>query len=89
MIDYPYSNFHQLNLDWILGVVKKYDDYMTDNFKSALDNYLNQFFVNAFMECLYVPETETIKLSFQQGSGDSLHTYSDNTLFITARTKED
>lgn len=50
---YPYSNFHELNLDWIINIVKKYTEetdaleIKVDDFIAYVTNYLDNLDVQA------------------------------------------
>lgn len=72
---FPYSDFHELNLDWILAKIKEFQNWfdnlnVEDEIKSEVDKYFNQVMIQA----AYNEETETITLS-KQLSGDGLHVY--------------
>lgn len=38
---FPYSNFHEMNLDWILGLLKKWED-IADNIKEMIDEAVEE-----------------------------------------------
>lgn len=56
---YPYTNFHELNLDWILQVLKKFDGNMTEAFKEWLDENMGTLITDA----VYDPVTQQITLT--------------------------
>ena len=56
---YPYTNFHELNLDWILQVLKKFDGDMTEAFKEWLDDNMGTLITDA----VYDPVTQQITLT--------------------------
>ena len=56
---YPYTNFHELNLDWILQVLKKFDGNMTEAFKEWLDDNMGTLITDA----VYDPVTQQITLT--------------------------
>lgn len=62
---FPYTNFHELNLDWIIEKIKEFKneiDNIDDNITSIVQEYLSEVEFNA----LYIPATETIVLSFEE-----------------------
>lgn len=72
---FPYSDFHELNLDWILTKIKEFQSWfdnlnVEDEIKAEVDKYFNEVMIQAS----YNEETETITLS-KQLSGDGLHVY--------------
>lgn len=38
---FPYSNFHEMNIDWILGLLKKWED-IADNIKEMIDEAVEE-----------------------------------------------
>lgn len=72
---FPYSDFHELNLDWILSKIKEFQDWfdnlnVEDEIKAEVDKYFNQVMIQA----IYDEETETITLA-KELSGDGAHVY--------------
>ena len=79
---YPYTNFHDLNLDWLLGLVKdleksvlelsvKVDDgikYMKDNLYANAQTIINQFIDDGtlFVAVTYTEETERLDIVTSQ-----------------------
>lgn len=63
---FPYSNAHQLNLDWIVEEVKSIKDYVnSDSFQEDVDKAIREKAAHMFAQSAYVPETESILLSWQ------------------------
>lgn len=60
---YPYTDFHEMNLDYLLGEVKKLrvmiDDHLAEYVREQLDN----LFINA----MYDEPTKTLILTLNQG----------------------
>lgn len=54
---FPYTDFHDLNLDWILGKVKELDGKVNDNIAEVIREQLQTL----FLDIVYVPSTETIR----------------------------
>lgn len=80
---FPYSNFHELNLDWIISTVKtlsasfekldeKVDDaiqYMKDNIEAAVVEIVNQAIQEGAYSVAvrYTAETERIDIIVTEG----------------------
>lgn len=60
---YPYTDFHEMNLDYLLGEVKNLrvmiDDHLAEYVREQLDN----LFINA----MYDEPTKTLILTLNQG----------------------
>lgn len=54
---FPYTDFHDLNLDWILGKVKELDGKINDNIAEVIREQLQTL----FLDIVYVQNTETIR----------------------------
>ena len=72
---FPYSDFHELNLDWILSKIKEFQNWfdnlnVEDEIKAEVDKYFNQVMIQA----IYDEQTETITLE-KELSGDGVHVY--------------
>lgn len=72
---FPYSDFHELNLDWILSKIKEFQNWfdnlnVEDEIKAEVDKYFNQVMIQA----IYDEKTETITLA-KELSGDGVHVY--------------
>ncbi len=59
---YPYTNFHQLNLDWLLMKVKELDE----KFGASIDKYIKQYINNnlgsLLIEAYYSEAQKKIKV---------------------------
>lgn len=72
---FPYSDFHELNLDWVLSKIKEFQNWfdnlnVEDEIKAEVDKYFNQVMIQA----IYDEQTETITLA-KELSGDGVHVY--------------
>lgn len=72
---FPNTNFHELNLDWILTQIKEFRAWfdnlnVEDEIKASVDKYFNSVMIQA----IYDKENETIILQ-KQLSGEGVHTY--------------
>lgn len=77
---FPNTNFHELNLDWILAQIKDFRAWfdnlnVEDEIKAQVDKYFNSVMVQA----IYDKDSKTIILQ-KQLSGDGVHTYDAGTL---------
>lgn len=66
MPGFPYSNFHQLNLDWILNEVKRVTDWIDNTASEDIQNIINQKFNELMLDATYIAETETLVLSLKE-----------------------
>lgn len=66
MIEYPYSNFHQLNLDWLLNEMKRVTDWIDNTASEDIQNIINQKFNELMLDATYVEETETLVLALKE-----------------------
>lgn len=61
----PYSNFHQLNLDWILSQIKRMTDWIDNTASEDIQNIINQKFNELMLDAAYDEDTETITLALK------------------------
>lgn len=66
MINFPYSNFHQLNLDWILAELKRTTDWIDNTASEDIQNIIDQKFNDLMLDATYVAETETLVLALKE-----------------------
>lgn len=57
----PYTNFQDLNLDYLLNKVKELNDYIYTTLETVVGSEAKKFFESYAFDYLYVEETETIK----------------------------
>lgn len=67
--DFPGQDAGILNDDWVLGKILDLEDFTKNKFLGLLTEYMQNFFEGAFVDCLYIPETKTIKLCFKKCDG--------------------
>lgn len=60
--NYPYTDFHEANLDWMLGKVKELDQKINDD----LETYIREILGDLFISALYDPATETLILTLEE-----------------------
>lgn len=66
---FPYSNFHQLNLDWVLNEMKRVTDWIDNTATEDIQNIINQKFNDLMLDATYIPDTETLVLSLKDREG--------------------
>lgn len=66
MPGFPYSNFHQLNLDWLLNEMKRVTDWIDNTASEDIQNIINQKFNDLMLDATYVAETETLVLALKE-----------------------
>lgn len=62
---FPYTNFHELNLNWMLQKIKEFKSDL-DNIDSEITNIVQEYLSNVEMNAMYIPATETIALEFKE-----------------------
>lgn len=53
---YPYTDFHELNLDWLIKTVRDMEYKMDDGFKK----YIREAIDSLFIDVMYNETTETL-----------------------------
>lgn len=66
IVGFPYSNFHQLNLDWILAELKRATDWIDNTASEDIQNIINQKFNELMLDATYIAETETLVLALKE-----------------------
>lgn len=66
IVGFPYSNFHQLNLDWLLTEMKRTTDWIDNTASEDIQNIINQKFNELMLDATYIAETETLVLSLKE-----------------------
>ncbi|MBQ0139414.1 MAG: hypothetical protein KBT36_08965 [Kurthia sp.] len=56
---YPYSDFHEMNLDWVISKVKELDQKVNGNLEKLIREQLDKLFIDA----MYDAQTETLILT--------------------------
>lgn len=64
---FPYTNFHELNLDWIIKKVKQFQNSI-DNINGQITEIVQEYLSSVEMNAMYVADTETIILKFEEVS---------------------
>lgn len=74
---YPYSNIHDLNLDWLIKKMKELLEHV-DNIDQYIIDNLSKIIVGA----MYQEEEELIILAFPIQVGNAEHSYDPSNLSI-------
>lgn len=81
----PYTDIHEMNLDWIIDVVKNLGievDELNDIVNNKIDYYVKEYIEenlsNFLLGAMYIEERTCIKLQPVIISGDSDHVYQSN-----------
>lgn len=77
------GNYSQENIGWMINFIKEFRESQENDFKIALQDYMQKYFNSVFSEIMYVPETESIRLQMaSEAQGDGVHSYKDSALII-------
>lgn len=57
----PYTNFHEMNLDWILDKIKALEEYVT----TSIETEIRRIMSRAFVDTVYDEKTRTITFKFE------------------------
>lgn len=63
---FSYTNFHELNLDWILQKINEFKNQI-DNIDNTITQIVQEYLQNVELNALYLPATESIVLNFKEG----------------------
>lgn len=80
--NFPYTNKHELNLDWILkevlgfkGDLDELKSMFTDELKESVDAYVSENLSQFILGAMYDAENTAIRLQQAEVIGDSDHFY--------------
>lgn len=63
-------NYHDPNIGWVINYIKQFRDEQENDFKEALDHYMQEFLQGAFVNAVYDEGKETILLTVEQKSSE-------------------
>lgn len=56
---YPYTNFHELNLDWIIGKIRKIEDF-TDDTETYINNVILSMIQNGTLDLVLYENYDSV-----------------------------
>lgn len=62
---FPYTNFHDLNLDWIIKKVKDLDNKVNDDLDQIITDRVTELLNSLSFNAIYDAITETITLEVE------------------------
>lgn len=61
---FPYTNFHDINLDWILKQISELKNYVTDQIDGVIEKQVELILADAIIQGYYDANTETLVIKF-------------------------
>lgn len=85
---FPYTNFQELNLDWIIAKVKELDEKVGNDLERIIQDYINEHLSGIITGAMYSEEDEHIILSIPIQAGTENHVYNvaDQTIYVEGET---
>lgn len=62
---YPYTNFHDINLDWILKQVQELQNYVNDQINDIIEQQVQFILADATLTAYYDATTETVNIKWE------------------------
>lgn len=63
---FPYANFQQFNLDWILQVLKRMEGALDDSFQSYITEWVKENYNKLFFDAAYDPASDTLTMALAE-----------------------
>lgn len=60
--NFPYANFHEMNLDWIIAKVKELDSEFNETLEDSIVQYINEHLADIILAATFDAATHTITL---------------------------
>ena len=67
---WPYTNFHELNQDWIIKQIVDLKDYVTDQINEVIEKQVELIITDANILGYYDANTETLVIKFVMNPDD-------------------
>lgn len=61
---WPYTNFHELNQDWIIKQIIELKEYVTNQINDVIEKQVELFLADANILGYYDADTETLVIKF-------------------------
>lgn len=62
---FPYTNFHDINLDWILQQVQDLQNYVNDQINDIIEQQVQIILADATLTAYYDATTETVNIKWE------------------------
>lgn len=63
---FPYANFQQFNLDWILQVLKRMEGALDDSFQTYITEWVKENYNKLFFDAAYDPASDTLTMALAE-----------------------
>lgn len=63
--NFPYTNFHDINLDWILKQVQDLQNYVNDQINDIIEQQVEIILADATLTAYYDATTETVNIKWE------------------------
>lgn len=77
--EYPYTDFHELNLDWVIKKNKEFNDRLDQMYSDAANQIMLHYLDKLLPECTYDAVHERLVLEASLIVGEGNHVYDPNT----------
>ena len=83
--EYPYTDFHELNLDWVLTKIKKLEDKYDNTLTAELKAFIESKFNDIFADVAYDSTNKRLILSLtsvEVSGAEHIYTANNETMTI-------
>lgn len=63
--NFPYTNFHDINLDWILKQVQDLQNYVNDQINDIIEQQVQIILADATLTAYYDATTESVNIKWE------------------------
>ena len=68
---FPYTNFHDINLDWILKQMTELKSYVTDQIDDIITQQVELILADATLTAYYDATTETLNIKWEMNPDET------------------
>ena len=68
---FPYTNFHDINLDWILQQITEIRNYVTDQINDVIEQQVELILADATLVAYYDATTETLNIKWEMNPDET------------------